>query len=377
LMLAILTFLLTLLGTFLTRSGVLDSIHSFTESHIGPYFLVFIGLVLTVSLALLLWKSEGLRQPGQFESFLSLEFLFLFNNLLFLSFCFVVFLGTLYPLIVEAIKGTRISVGEPYFNQMTLPIVLLITFLMSIGLTTPWKKGTVRGVLNGLKLPFILSLGITLIVLLTGVRNFPVILLILLASFALNIMLFEVTRLVWKRSGGNPLKMVPAKWSLYRDNPHRYGGFTSHIGALIVIIAVAISSTYDLKKEIPLKPGETAEMGGYQLTLKEIRGDETAQRFEVKAVVNVSKKGKFLETLTPQMNFYPSSREPIGSPSVRSTLVEDLYLTLNNFEKDGSQVTLKVLITPAVAWIWIGGVLVMVGGLMGLVGRRVSREGEN
>ncbi|MBI2082145.1 MAG: heme lyase CcmF/NrfE family subunit [Deltaproteobacteria bacterium] len=367
LMLAILTFLLTLLGTFLTRSGVLDSVHSFTESHIGPYFLVFIGIVLSASLALLLWKSQNLRQPGQFESFLSLEFLFLFNNLLFLSFCFVVFLGTWYPLLVEAIRGTRISVGEPYFNQMTVPIVLLITLLMSLGLVTPWKRGNFKNILSASRFPLFLSLGITLILLIVGIRNWAILLLVLLASLALDIMIIEVLRISWKRAEGNILKFIPAKLSLLNDNPRRYGGFIAHIGALILIVAVAISSIYDQEKEITLKPDETTEVGGYQLTLKEIRGDEVPQRFEIKAVVNVSRDGKSLETLTPQMNFYPTSREPIGSPAIRSTLIEDLYLTLNNFEKDGSQATLKVIITPAVIWIWIGGGITMLGGLLAMV----------
>ena len=140
LILAVLTFLLTLLGTFLTRSGILDSVHSFTESHIGPYFLVFVAIVFGVSISLLLWRGPKFRTPGRVENVFSLEVLFLFNNLLFVSFCFVVFLGTWYPLIVEAIRGSRISVGEPYFNQMTVPIVGMILLLMGIGLVTPGER---------------------------------------------------------------------------------------------------------------------------------------------------------------------------------------------------------------------------------------------
>ena len=361
LMLAVLTFLLTLLGTFLTRSGVLDSVHSFTESHVGPYFLVFIGVVLAASLALLLWRGPKFREPGRFENIFSLEVLFLFNNLLFLSFCFIVFMGTLYPLVVEAVKGSRISVGEPYFNQMSVPIVGMILLLMGIALITPWRKAAFRNVTASAKLPAVLSTIVTVAGFILGGRAPWVAAILFLASFAFFVMLLEMIKMGRRHS----------VLRLFADNPRRYGGFVSHTGALMIIVAVALSATYEKEQEVTLKKGESAAVRNYTLTLEGIGAEETPQRFEIKAAVGVSKGGDFLGRLTPQMNFYPNSREPIASPSVRSTLLEDLYLTLIHFEKDGSSASLRAIVTPAVAWIWIGGVVVMLGGILALsLGRK-------
>jgi cytochrome c-type biogenesis protein CcmF len=354
--LAILTFLLTILGTFLTRSGVLDSVHSFTESHIGPYFLVFIALVLAVSLALLLWKGPAFRNKDRFENVFSLEVLFLFNNLLFLSFCFVVFLGTLYPLAVEALKGTRISIGQPYFNQMTVPIVAMMLLLLSVGLVTPWKKGNTNGLIKGIRLPALLALLPMVGAVLLGWKKPLVLFVVYFAFVALFVMLLEAIKVGQKRG-----------LRLFKDNPRRYGGFISHTGALIIIVAVAISASYGQEKEVTLKRGETAAVGNYSLTLSHLIGAQQPQRFEIKAVVEVDRNNKEVGVMTPQMNFYPNSREPIGTPAIRSTVKEDLYLTLIHFERDGSAASLKVIVTPAVVWIWIGGVIVMAGGLLALI----------
>ncbi len=364
LILAVLTFLLTLLGTFLTRSGVLDSVHSFTESHVGPYFLVFIGMVLAVSLALLLGKGPAFREQSEgahFENIFSLEVLFLFNNLLFLSFCLVVFVGTLYPLAIEAIKGSRISVGEPYFNQMTVPITGMILLLMGIGLVTPWKKGNPKIFFATTKIPALLAGVTTIVSVMVGARAPAVAMMILLAAFAFFIMLIEFLKVSRKRG----------MFQIFSDNPRRYGGFVAHTGALIIIVAVAISASYGHDKEITLKKGESAQLENFSLRLEGIGAEETPQRYEIKADIDVSRNGNSVGHLFPQMNFYSSSREPLGSPSVRSTLIGDLYLTLIHFEEDGSSVSLRAIYTPAVAWIWIGGVIVMAGGLISLsLGRR-------
>jgi cytochrome c-type biogenesis protein CcmF len=362
LVLPIVTFLLTLLGTFLTRSGIIDSVHSFTESEIGPYFLVFIGFILSASLALLLWKASTFRRPGRIENLFSLEVLFLFNNLLFLSFCFVVFLGTMYPLVVEAVRGTRISVGEPYFNQMTVPIVGMILLLMGIGLVTPWKKATSSHVLKNSRLPGLLAMIPAAVCIAVGGRKPWVVAIVYLASFAFFVMFIELVRVARRRG---------SFFRLFVDNPRRYGGFVAHAGALMIIVAVAISGFYGHEKEVTIRKGETADFGGYTLKLDEVRGDQAPQRFEIKAVVDVSRAGRALGLLTPQMNYYPNSAEPIGSPAVRSSPLEDLYLTLIHFEKDGSAAALRVIVTPAVVWIWIGGLIVMFGGLLALsLGRR-------
>lgn len=366
-MLAILTFLLTILGTFLTRSGVLESVHSFTQSPIGPYFLFFICVVLTISLVLLIWQAPQMRRPARFESLFSLEVLFLFNNLLFLSLCFIVILGTLYPLVAEALQGIKVSVGEPYFNQMTVPINGMILLLMGISLITPWKKATLKPFLNRASLPAIISLIVTVVAVILGARGLWLVTSIFLAGFAFFVMLIEWVQVLWRRGGGF--------FKLFAEQPRRYGGFVAHIGALMIIVAIGLSHVYEKEQELVLKRGSTQDVLGYTLTMHNIVADQRPQRFEVKALIDVSRNDRFLTRLTPQMNYYPRSREPVGSPAIRSTLIEDLYLTLVRVEKDGSGAAIRAIVTPAVAWIWIGGVVLMLGGLIALVFSKKKNAG--
>ncbi|MBI2340798.1 MAG: cytochrome c biogenesis protein CcsA [Deltaproteobacteria bacterium] len=360
--LAIVTFLLTLLGTFLTRSGVLDSVHSFTESAIGPWFLIFTGAVLAISVGLLLWRAPFFKPAGRqsgssrFENLLSLEVLFLFNNLLFVSFCFVVFLGTWYPLVVEALQGKRISVGQPYFNQMSVPITCMILLVLGIGLLTPWRKGDPKKIRTSAKLPALLSAVVTLVAWILGARSPLIAGMIGLCGFAFFVMLLEVIRLSKTRS---PLALLV-------DNPRRYGGFVSHLGALMVVIGVAFSAIYETDREITLKKGESAAVGNYELVFEEVVSRDTPQRYEVRARVDVTHNGKIKRVMTPQMNYYPNSREPVATPAIRSNLLRDIYLTLIQVEENGSRASLRVIIAPGVSWIWIGGFVVMLGGLLAL-----------
>ncbi|MBI4197457.1 MAG: hypothetical protein HY539_06490 [Deltaproteobacteria bacterium] len=362
--LAILTFLLTLLGTFLTRSGILDSVHSFTESHIGPYFLVFIGIALVGSLALLFWRGEKIQAEGRFDSLLSLEFLLLFNNLLFLSFCFIVFLGTFYPLLLEAVTGKRISIGEPYFNQMSAPITSLLLLLMGIGLLVPWKRGDLKTLFRQSVVPLILSLVVGFVSFLFGGRAPWVLAIVLLASYAFFVMGAEVFRLAPKRNF----------FQLLLDNPRRYGGFIAHTGALLIVVAVSLSSTYEKDQEVTLKRGESVKVSSYRLSLDRLTGEETPQRFEVKAHLQISRDEVIIGELTPQMNYYPGSREPIGSPAVRSSWKEDLYTTLIQVDPKGENASFRVILTPAVIWIWVGGLMVMSGGLLAMLFRRPTER---
>ncbi len=376
LVLAILSFLLTLLGTFLTRSGIIDSVHSFTESHIGPYFLVFMGIILALSLTLLLWRAPHFKNPGRIENIFSLEVLFLFNNLLFVSFCFVVFLGTLYPLVVEAIWGKRISIGEPYFNQMSVPIVGMILLLMGIGMITPWRQAKAPAFLKSARLPAILSFIPGVISFVKGVYSPLVLGVIYFSAFAFFIMILEMIRVTSARSKSQKSFWPEEFFRLFSDNPRRYGGFISHAGALMIFVAIALSKSYSTDREILLKQGQSASFGAYTLKFEDISGEQTPQRFEIKAKINVDQKGRFVQNLYPQTNYYPRSKDPIVSPAVRTTLVEDLYLTLLSFEKDGSTITLHAIRTPAVAWIWIGGVVLMGGGLLAMVGGRKNQKAE-
>lgn len=355
------TFLLTLLGTFLTRSGVLDSVHAFTESEIGHYFLAGIGIALMISVALLIWRGPHFRSQGKLDSPLSRETVFFINNLLFLCFCAVVFIGTLYPLLAEAVRGVKVTVGQPFFNQMSLPLAVAIILLMGLGVAIPWGQASARAILKLLRLPALTAVAATAGVAAAGGRNGWVLAVIVSTVFSLAIMLFEMVRVT---------KQNRSFVKMFRAHPRRYGGFVTHIGIIFIAVGIAFSAAYPREHEFTLKPGETFVMKPYQLRLADLMGVPKPQRFEVMALMSVSKNGKPVGLLMPSLNFYSNNREPIGSPAVRSTWKEDLYLTLMAFEHKDQQATLRVLLKPAVSWIWIGGGVIVLGVLISLGFRR-------
>lgn len=344
LFLAILTFLLTLLGTFLTRSGVLDSVHSFTESDIGPYFLVFIALIFAVSIALLLWRSPKMPRENKIESLFSLEVFMLFNNLLFLCLCLIVITGTLYPIAAEIISGTKISVGEPYFNQMTVPLTALVLMLMSVGFIVPWRQGDPKKTASQIAAPFVLSLLLTCGLAGLGLREIPVLIFVFLILFAALVM--------------------------FMRRPRFSCGMLAHLGILLLLAGVTFSSQYEKEQELTLKVGESASLGAYEFVFEGMSRRESPQRFEVRANVTLLKNDREIKTLTPQLNFYPLSQQPIASPAIHSTLIQDFYVTLISFEQDGSKASLRLMISPAVSWIWIAGFVLLGSGLLGVFWQR-------
>lgn len=350
--LVIITFLLTLLGTFLTRSGILQSVHSFTESHMGFYFLGAIAAALLVSTALLANNAKKLRSTGRLDHPLSRETTFLVNNLLLVCFCFVVFLGTLYPLVAEAVRGVKVTVGEPFFNQMSAPFALGLLLLMALGTATPWKRGSFRKLWKRLRLPLLAAMAAVIASFLAGIRKPLVLSVIFLAVFAFADMALEM--------GTGLLKKQP----IFHAHPRRYGGFIVHIGLLMIAVAITLSGSYQKELQQTLNAGEKMTFGNYRIEFLKMMGEEKPHRFEVFAVTNIYDGDRLKGHLLPKMNYYPRQREPVGTPAVRSTLTHDLYLTLVAFDHIGKSATIKAIHTPAVSWIWGGGAVMIFGVLV-------------
>ncbi len=351
------TFLLTLLGTFLTRSGVLDSVHSFTESGIGVYFLIAIAAALMSSLALLIWKSSQFTSVGKLDSPWCRETTFLFANLLFVIFCFVVLLGTLYPLISEALRGIKVSVGEPFFNQMSIPLALAIILLMGIGVILPWGKTDKKYFWGKLKGPLVTALVAAPIVWGLGFKNGWVITTLSFSIFSLTTIVVDI---FWEAKNQKSLIAI------FKTKPRRYGGFIAHIGIIIIATGIAISSTYREEVQATLKINERLEIGPYTLSLQRLYAKQEPQRFEVIAQTYVTKRDKPIGIMEPKLNFYPTNREPVSTPAIRATFKDDLYLTLMAFDETGMTASLRAMVTPAVSWIWWGGGVIVAGALIGL-----------
>ncbi len=346
------TFALTILGTFLTRSGVLDSVHAFTESSIGPLLLGFFALVVAVTVGLIGWRGDRLRSPGRIDSPLSREGAFLANNLLFAAFAFVVLLGTVFPLVVEALDGSQISVGEPYFDRMTLPVGLLLLFMMSVAPVLPWRKASTETLRQRLHWPAWSDTAAVVAAVALGARGLAPLLAFGLGGFAGGAALRQIA-LATRRQGWRGL--------VGRAN----GGMIVHLGVVVMAVAFAASSSYATEREVTLAPGESARVGGHSLTFLGSETEELPEKTVERARVRVDGGRVY----APALNTFVTGAErvsgqAIGTPSVRPGLDEDVYLSVLAFTDGGDSVRLRVVIEPLVTWLWIGGGVMVFGTVL-------------
>jgi cytochrome c-type biogenesis protein CcmF len=370
--LVVATFVLTILGTFLTRSGVLSSVHAFTQGTIGYYFLAFIGLVLLVAFALVAGNSERLRSEGTLDSAVSRESVFLLNNLLLTAFTITVLVGTLYPLVAEAVRGVKVSVGEPFFNKMTLPLAMGLLFLMGVGPSLPWRRAS-RDVVRRQLFPPTVGAALGLVAaLLAGARSPYALGAFAFAAFALvaNVREFWEGAAARRRLRGESSALALLR--LIAANRRRYGGYLAHLGVLCITLGIAASSTFRREGEATLRRGEVLRVGSYGARLEDVYGREEPQRTVLAASVTVLRGERVLGRLEPRMNFYPTSQQPVPTPAVRSRPSGDVYISLMAFAPDGSTATLKVIVEPLVPWIWFGGLVVCLGALVSVGGGRLS-----
>ncbi len=372
------TFVLTILGTFLTRSGIISSVHAFTQGTIGYFFLAFIAVVLLAALILVAGNSDKLGSEGRLDAPLSRETAFLVQNLFFTVFMFTVLIGTLFPLVAEAVRGVKVSVGTPFFNRMSVPLMVALLFLMGVGPALPWKKAA-GAELKGRVLPGVV-VGVLLGVaaLLGGARNGYAVLAYVFAGFALGVNAAEFVRGANARVKAHGELWVTALMRLVSANRRRYGGYVAHIGVVLVALGVASSATFKTEQEATLKPGETLTVAGRTVRFKNAWGREEKQRQVIGATMELMSGSRVVGIIEPRMNYYPTQQQPVPTPEVRSMLSGDLYLNLMAFKQDGSNITVKVIWEPLVPWIWFGGLVVCLGAIIGIWPsreRQASRSG--
>jgi len=358
------TFALTILGTFLTRSGIISSVHAFTTGTIGYYFLVFIGLVLLTAVAMVAGNSDRLATRGRLDSAASRETIFLLNNLFLTAFMLTVLVGTLFPLVAEAVRGVKVSVGGPFFNRMTLPMIAALLFLMGVGPALPWKVAS-RADLKEKLLPPLVGAGImAVIAIVMGIRNFYGFLVFTFVGYSAAANLREYWIGARARRTAHGENWATAVVRLAASNRRRYGGYIAHFGVFFVALGITASSSLRSEREATLKPGDTMSVYGRTVRLKALWGREEKQRSVVGATMEVIDNGTVRATLEPRMNFYPTSQEPVPTPDVRSGVFGDLYLSLVAFRPDGSTATVKAIYEPLLYWIWFGGGVVVLGAII-------------
>ncbi|MBW3612972.1 MAG: heme lyase CcmF/NrfE family subunit, partial [Chloroflexi bacterium] len=360
--LVIATFVLTLVGTFLTRSGIVASVHSFTQSAIGPWFLAAIVLALGGGLTLLVWRLPELVGGGRPSATVSRESAFLLNNVLFLGLTFAVLFGTLLPLLMLATSGAQISVGAPWYNTVTVPMFVALLFLMGVGPALPWGAASWRTVRDRFTVPLLAGVLAAGGVLLLGVREPISVGIIGLAAVVAGIMFHEVVRGAGSRARGRGEDPATATWRLATRNRRRYGGYTVHLGVLIMAIGVAVSSGLAVDRTVTLGPGEVATIGAYEVRNERLVVEplpEDPRVIETRAELTIS--GPQSGPLATALRDYPNSPTAIATPAVRTSLAEDLYVTLLASDAGNGVVTLHLFVNPLVVWIWIGGAVVGLG----------------
>ena len=349
------TFSLTILGTFLTRSGVLDSVHAFTESPIGPAILAFFGVIVAVGIGLIGWRGDRLRSPGTMDSPLSREGAFLANNILFAAFAFVVLLGTVFPLIVEALNNEQLTVGRPYFDGMTRPIGFTLLFLMAAAPALPWRKASGELLRNRLQWPLTAGACTVVLCVAFGLRGAAPLLAFALGAFAAAAAVRQLV-LSTRRQGVHGL--------LGRAN----GGMVVHLGVVVIAVALAASSSYASRGQFRLAEGESARLAGHTITYLGSKQFSFSNKKSIVAEVRVDGGRVF----RPALNKFPFANDAIGSPSVRTSAKEDVYLTLvSSPREEGGTAVIGVQVMPLVVWLWIGGGIMAIGTVMSaLPGRR-------
>jgi len=367
--LVVLTFALTLFGTFLTRSGVIASVHAFSQGTVGMFFLAFLALVLLVSLGLLAWRWDALRSQGQLDSVVSRESAFLLNNVLLVAAAFTVFFGTVFPLLSEALRGVKVSVGAPFFNQVNVPLFLGLIFLMGVGPLIAWRRASPDNLRRNFLAPVAVGVVAAALFFALGVRSALAALSLALTLFVAATIALDVVRATRarRRNGEGVLR---ALGTLVTRHNRRYGGFVVHLGILVIALGVTGSQAWSVQTETTLRVGEAAELAGYRIRFDGLAAREESNHFKVVGRFTVSNGTSRPGIMQPSKKFYPQEQTPIAGVDYWIGLKEDVYLVLGDFARDGSQATIKVQVNRLVTWIWIGGAVLTLGALLAVMPER-------
>jgi cytochrome c-type biogenesis protein CcmF len=366
--LIIIAFSLTIFGTFLTRSGILSSIHAFSSGPVGTVFLVFLAFVLLSSFGLLAYRSDQLKGQPELDSMVSRESAFLLNNIVLVSALFTIFLGTIFPLLSEAVAGVQVSVGAPYFNSVTVPLFLLLVFLMGVGPMIAWRKASWDNLKRNFLWPATASLMFALGLFVWQVRDLLPLLGFTLLAFVVFSILYDTALALRARHRIAGEGVFSGLITLARRNQRRYGGLVVHLGVVLIIMGIAGSMTYSLEREATLALKEHLTVGRYLIQFEGLKGAQQPTHFRVEGAFRVFHSGDEVGVLSPALKFFPTQQSPVGRAVHRSSISDDIYLILSGFsELDKNQATLKVLVRPLVVWMWIGGFVIMLGTLVAIL----------
>ena len=364
------TFLLCILGTFLTRSGIVSSVHAFAQSSIGPWFVGFMLLVLAVCIWAFFKNRDYLKSDNQLDSMVSRESSFLFNNLILLAACFAVLWGTLFPVISEWVQGTKISVGPPFFNKVNIPIGLFLLFLTGVGPLLAWRRTSVDSLKRNFGWPLAGGLAVGAIAWPLGFKDFYALLCLILSVFVILTIFGEFLRGAMVISARSGMNIFSAVGQLTMRNTRRYGGYVVHFGMVLIFVGIS-GAAFNQDKQMEMGPGSRMDIGAYTMNLQTFTERPAKNYSAERATIEVLKGGQPLITLFPEKRFFPSNEMSGTMVAIYSTLKEDLYVVYAGRSPENNQPIIHAYINPLVKWIWLGGLIVVLGTGLALLPNRL------
>jgi cytochrome c-type biogenesis protein CcmF len=372
------TFLLTILGTLLTRSGAVASVHAFAQSNIGAWFYIFITIVFAVCLFTFFFQRDHLKSENKLESLVSRESSFLFNNMILLAACFTVLWGTLFPVLSEYVQGSKVTVGPPFYNRVNIPIGLFLLFLTGIGPLLAWRSTSLRSIRRNFILPTIAMVIAAAGLMIGGLRPWNdgddmqstlfSLVAFTLASGVITAIVEEFLRgaqVVRTQTGKN---LVSSVVLLVRRNTRRYGGYIIHFGIVVMFIGIA-GGAFNQAREMEMAAGSSIDIGPYHLVSSGMTQDSKPEYDTSYSVLNVYRGGKYVTTLSPEKRIYFAGSDHEQASTIvalHSTAESDLYTVFEGTNPDSGLPIIKAFLNPLIAWIWIGVVIVVAGTFIAL-----------
>ncbi|MDT8305175.1 MAG: heme lyase CcmF/NrfE family subunit [Anaerolineae bacterium] len=363
--LVIATYLLVILGTFIVRSGVISSVHSFAQSEIGPLFFGFLGLMIIFSVYWVVHRWDELSTENRLESLLSREAAFLFNNFVFIGILVATLWGTLYPIISELFTNEKVTVGPPFYNKVNGPLFVLLLLLMGIAPLTMWYRSSAQRIGMAIRWPALAALVVVGALIAFGIDSWAALLGLWVVTFSLILTVIEFVKGVRAR-----MKRGESPWAAFSNlmarNRRRYGGYWIHLGVLVMAFGIIGSYFFQQETQIRLRAGESLSLGTYTMTFNGVRQYPGLDDLLIKeANLSITDNGRDVGTLTPRTELYTRSGQPMTIPSLRSTIEEDFYVIMVNWETVlANEATFRVFLNPLINWVWAGGLIFVIGTLI-------------
>lgn len=367
------TFFLCIFGTFLTRSGIVSSVHAFAQSPIGIYFVAFLAVGIAATVYLILDRLDYLKSESRLESVISRESSFLFNNLILLASCFAVLWGTMFPVISEKFTAEKISLDAQWFNTLMIPIGLFLLFLTGVGPLFAWRRTSVESLRRNFQWPGIAALVLVGVLMAAGMRHFYALISLGFSLFVALTVLAEFWKGARAIAAKNRMNFARATFELTHRNTRRYGGYLAHMGIVLMFVGFT-GAAFNQSETQEVKVGDRMHLAGYDLRVADIRHGENENYVSHMARVSVLRNGREIATLTPERRFYKASQQGTSEVSVYHRLNEDVYLNFAGMTEDNQRAIVQAYVFPLVSWIWIGGFVLMGGTLIALIPSKVRMQ---